>query len=174
MFLRSTKRKKDGKEHRYWSVVESIRQTSGPVHQKTLLYLGELNDSEQASWTKALEIFNADSGQGETRSLFPSDRTPPVTDTSALSLRLADYKLSHPRQYGACWLTCDLWRQLGLDQFWEKPRDRQITQEVQDWGRKARTPAVGYSETPQIQPNAMESGVEGGGEPLRIALDQGV
>src|SRR6185369_5304079 len=78
MFLRGTKRKKDGKEHRYWSVVENIRQPSGPVHQKTLLYLGELNDSQQASWTKALEVFNIDSGQLETRSLFPSYRTPPL------------------------------------------------------------------------------------------------
>ncbi len=133
MFLRSTKRKKDGKEHRYWSVVESIRQASGPVHQKTLLYLGELNDSEQASWTKALEVFNAESGQAETRSLFPSDRTPPTTDAPALSLRLADYRLSHPRQYGACWLTCDLWGQLGLDQFWEGKLEP--SREGTDWAR---------------------------------------
>ena len=118
MFLRATKRKKDGKEHRYWSVVESVRHPSGPVHQKTLLYLGDLNDSQHAAWTKALDVFNADSGQTETRSLFPSDCTPPSTDAPALSLRLQDYQLSRPRQYGACWLACDLWRQLGLDQFW--------------------------------------------------------
>jgi transposase len=118
LFLRATKRKKDGKEHRYWSVVESGRHPSGPVHQKTLLYLGELNDSQHAAWTKALEIFNADSGRNETRSLFPADRTPPATAVAALSLRLEAYRLSRPRQYGACWLACDLWRQLGLDQFW--------------------------------------------------------
>ena len=133
MFLRSTKRKKDGKEHRYWSVVESIRQACGPVHQKTLLYLGELNGSEQASWTKALEVFNTDSGQSETRSLFPSDRTPPATDAPALSLRLADYRLSHPRQYGACWLTSELWRELGLDQFWEQKLEP--SREGTDWAR---------------------------------------
>jgi transposase len=88
------------------------------VHQKTLLYLGELNDSQQTAWTKALEVFNADSGQTETRSLFPSDRTPPPTDAPALSLCLEGYELSRPRQYGAWWLACDLWRQWGLDQFW--------------------------------------------------------
>ena len=133
MFLRATKRKKDGKEHRYWSVVENVRPAAGPVHQKTLLYLGELNDSQQAGWTKALEVFNADSGQTETRSLFPSDRTPPPTDAPALSLRLADYHLSHPRQYGACWLACDLWRQLGLDQFWAEKLTP--SREGTDWAR---------------------------------------
>jgi hypothetical protein len=133
MFLRATKRKKDGKEHRYWSVVENVRHPSGPVHQKTLLYLGELNDSHHCAWTKALEIFDADSGQSQTRSLFPSDHTPAPSDTLALSLRLDDYQLSHPRQYGACWLACDLWRQLGLDQFWAQklPPSREGT----DWAR---------------------------------------
>ena len=76
MFLRATTRKKDGKEHRYWSVVENVRHPSGPIHQRILLYLGELNDSQQVAWAKALEVFNADSGQSETRCLFPSDRTP--------------------------------------------------------------------------------------------------
>jgi hypothetical protein len=136
MFLRATKRKKDGKEHRYWSVVENVRHTSGPVHQKTLLYLGDLNDSQHADWTKVLAVFNTDSGQTETRSLFPSDRTPPATAAPAapaLSLCLADYHLSRPRQYGACWLACDLWRQLGLDQFWAEklPPSREGT----DWAR---------------------------------------
>lgn len=133
MFLRSTKRKKDGKEHRYWSVVENVRHASGPVHQRTLLYLGELNDSQQAAWIKALEIFNADSGQTETRSLFPADRTPPPTNTPTLLLRLDDYQLSHPRQYGACWLACELWRQLGLDQFWTEKLIP--SREGTDWAR---------------------------------------
>jgi len=133
MFLRATKRKKDGKEHRYWSVVENVRHPTGPVHQKTLLYLGELNDSQQAVWTKAIAVFNSDSGQIETRSLFPADRTPPPTAAPALSLRLADYQLSHPRQYGACWLAGELWRQLGLDEFWagKLPPSREGT----DWAR---------------------------------------
>ena len=90
MFLRATKRKKDGKEHRYWSVVENLRSSSGSVYQKTLLYLGDLNDSQHAAWTKALEVFNVDSGQTETCSLFPADRTPPPSDTPALSLHLSD------------------------------------------------------------------------------------
>jgi hypothetical protein len=118
MFLRATKRKKDGKEHRYWSVVENFRSASGSVYQKTLLYLGELNDWQHAAWTRALEVFDADSGQTQTRSLFPADRTPPPSAVPALSLHLDQYELSRPRQYGACWLACELWRQLGLDEFW--------------------------------------------------------
>jgi len=103
------------------------------VHQKTVLYLGELNDSQQAVWAKAIEVFNTDSGQTETRSLFPSDRPAPLTDAPALSLHLQDYGLSRPRQYGACWLASDLWRQLGLDQFWadKLPPSREGT----DWAR---------------------------------------
>ena len=133
MFLRATKRKKDGKEHRYWSVVESIRGSSGSVYQKTLLYLGELNDSQHTAWTKALGVFNADAGQTETRSLFPADRTPVPSDSPALSLHLDQYQLSHPRQYGACWLACELWRQLGLDQFWAGKLSR--SREGTDWAR---------------------------------------
>jgi hypothetical protein len=133
MFLRATKRKKDGKEHRYWSVVENARSSSGSVYQTTLLYLGELNDSQHAAWTKALEVFNADSGQTETRRLFPADRTPPPSDIPALALRLEQYQLSHPRQYGACWLACELWRQLGLDQFWAEKLP--VSREGTDWAR---------------------------------------
>src|SRR5260221_13005920 len=117
MFLRATKRKKDGKEPRYWSVVENVRHPSGPVYQKTLLYLGELNDSQQAAWTKALDVFNADSGQTETRSFFPSDCRPPSTDPPALSFRLEDYQLRPPPQYAACWLARDPWRHMGLVRF---------------------------------------------------------
>jgi hypothetical protein len=131
MFLRATKRKKDGKEHRYWSVVENLRSSSGSVHQRTLLYLGELNDSQHVAWTKALEVFNVDSGQNETRSLFPADRTPPPGDTPALSLHLDQYHLSRPRQYGACWLSHELWRQLGLDQFWANKLP--VSREGTDW-----------------------------------------
>ena len=133
MFLRATKRKKDGKEHRYWSVVENVRHASGSIHQKTLLYLGELNDSQRADWTKVLEVFNADSGHTETCSLFPSDRTPAPSGTSVVSLHLTEYHLSQPRQYGACWLACDLWRQLGLDQFWAQKLIP--SREGTDWAR---------------------------------------
>ena len=134
MFLRSTKRKKDGNEHRDWSVVENVRHPSGSVHQQTLLYLGDLNDSQHAAWTKAIEVFNPDSGQTEARSLFPSDRMPPPTAAPALSLRLEGYQVSRPRQYGAGWLACELWRPLGLDPFWAEKLP--ASREGPDWARR--------------------------------------
>ena len=51
MFLRAHGRSKDGKAHRYWSLVETVRTPDGP-RQRTLCYLGELNDSAQARWLK--------------------------------------------------------------------------------------------------------------------------
>ena len=131
MFLRSTKRKKDGKEHRYWSVVESVRSPrSGSSFQRTLLYLGELNDSHQAAWTKALAVLDADSGQTQSLSLFPDDRPVPAGVGESVSIRLGDYQLLRPRQFGACWLALELWQQL-LEKFWTErlPPSRQGT----DW-----------------------------------------
>jgi hypothetical protein len=135
MFLRSTKRKKDGKEHRYYSVVENVRVPGRrSPYQKTLLYLGEINDAQQATWIKAIEVFDQASGQTQPRSLFPSDHPVPGPLTNAsLAVRLADYQLQRPRQYGACWLACELWRDLQLDTFWSQklPASREGT----DWAK---------------------------------------
>ena len=57
MFLRCKKRRKDGKEHRYWSVVENRRVATGKTVQKHLLYLGEINDNQQQAWRKSIEVF---------------------------------------------------------------------------------------------------------------------
>ena len=54
MFLRPNRRSKDGKEHTYWSLVETVRTADGP-RQKTLCYLGELNGSAQARWLKTVK-----------------------------------------------------------------------------------------------------------------------
>ncbi|MGH8551458.1 MAG: hypothetical protein ACRERU_23195 [Methylococcales bacterium] len=50
MFLRAKKRFKDGKEHGYWSIVENRRVQGDGVVQRQVLYLGGINDSEQAAW----------------------------------------------------------------------------------------------------------------------------
>lgn len=120
MFLRATRRRKDGKEHRYFSVVENVRRPGrASPYQKTLLYLGELNDAQSAAWTQALAVFDPDTGQTHTLSLFPEDRAVPAgLSAPAVSLRVSEYSLSAPRQYGACWLGCQLWDQLGLEAFW--------------------------------------------------------
>ena len=116
MFLKCSTRKKDGKEHRSWSIVESRRVGRGVV-QRHVLYLGEINDSQRAAWQKSIEVFDEQQGQSRQCALFPQDRTPPVSDTPVVQVRLAGLQLSRPRSWGACWLGDQLWRELQLDSF---------------------------------------------------------
>jgi hypothetical protein len=131
MFLRKTPRKKDGKTHDYWSVVENKRVAGGRVVQRHVLYLGEINSSQAAVWRKAIEVLDEDAGQRRTLALFPEDRCAGVVpDTSVVQLRLSDMRLCRPRQWGACWLAGQLWRALELDRFWADrlPPSRKGTQ----------------------------------------------
>jgi transposase len=124
MFLRSHQRKKDGKEHRYYSIEESRRLQSGRVVQRRVLYLGEINDSQQAAWRKTLEVFD-EQQQGYTKlSLFPEDRPVPAEAVDSVQVKLSEMKLRRARPYGNCWLGCELWRQLELDRFWEQKLER--------------------------------------------------
>ena len=116
MFLKCSTRKKDGKEHRSWSVVESRRVGRGVV-QRHVLYLGEINDSQRAAWQKAIAVFDEQDGQTRQCALFPADRTPPLTATPAVQVQLNQLQLSRPRSWGACWLGDQLWRDLQLDTF---------------------------------------------------------
>jgi len=119
MFLRHTKRKKDGKEHRYWSIVENRRVGGGRVAQRPLLYLGEINDSPELVWRCSIEVMEAGTAHPRTLSLFPEDRYEGVLpDASIVRLKLNELQLRRPRQWGGCWLTLNLWRELALDQFW--------------------------------------------------------
>jgi hypothetical protein len=131
MFLRKTPRKKDGKTHDYWSVVENKRVAGGRVVQRHVLYLGEINSSQAAVWRKAIEVLDEDAGQPRTLALFPEDRCSGVApDASVVQLRLSDMRLCRPRQWGACWLAGQLWRALELDRFWADrlPPSRKGTQ----------------------------------------------
>jgi len=127
MFLRCHKRTKDGKEHRYYSVEESRRLQSGKVVQRRVLYLGEINDSQQASWRKTLEVFDEQQQRSTTLSLFPENRPVPADVIDTLQVKLSEMQLRRPRPYGNCWLGCELWGQLELDRFWEQklPRGRE-------------------------------------------------
>src|SRR3982075_4673092 len=119
MFLRRTARKKNGKTHHYWNVVENIRLDGGRVVQRHVLYLGEINSSQAAAWRKAIEVCDEDAGRSRTLALFPEDRCEAVAgDASVVQLRLSDRRLHRPRQWGACWLAGQLWKQLELDLFW--------------------------------------------------------
>src|SRR6266446_3930765 len=105
MFLRHTKRKKDGKEHRYWSIVENRRIGGGRVVQRPLLYLGEINDSQELAWRKSIAIVEEGALQPRTLSLFPEDRCEGLLpDASIVRLRLNELRLCWPRQWGGCWL----------------------------------------------------------------------
>jgi transposase len=119
MYLRSTRRIKDGKEHRYWSLVESRRCASGRVVQRPILYLGEINDSQHAAWCRMIEGFDEDSRRSRQLALFPAERAlPEHAKAYGVQVRLGAMQLHRPRQWGACWLACQLYEQLGLDQFW--------------------------------------------------------
>jgi len=120
MFLRSTNRKKDGKDHRYFSVVENRRIASGKTAQRTVLYLGEINDQQQAAWRKTLEVFDEEEERYTALSLFPEDREIPADALDSVQVKLSELELRRPRAFGHCWLACELWSQLGLDEFWRQ------------------------------------------------------
>lgn len=119
MFLRATTRRKDGKVHRYWSIVENRRLPGGRVHQRHVLYLGEINSSQQRAWRKSVEVFDEDTEASRTLALFPEERIEAgMVDESVVRLRLSQLRLCRPRAWGACWLALKLWQALELDRFW--------------------------------------------------------
>ncbi len=121
MFLRCSSRKKDGKEHRYFSIVENKRVAGGRVVQRHVLYLGEINSSQELAWRKSIEVFEDGREQPSTLSLFPADFCAAVIpDDSIVRVRLSELELCRPRQWGACWLVAKLWRELELDRFWSE------------------------------------------------------
>ena len=120
MFLRSTNRKKDGKDHRYFSIVENRRVLGGKTVQRTVLYLGEINDQQQGAWRKTLDVFDEEEQRCTTMSLFPEDREIPTDALDSVQVKLSGLELRRPRIFGNCWLACELWHQLGLDEFWQQ------------------------------------------------------
>jgi hypothetical protein len=138
MFLRSHGRSKDGKDHTYWSLVETVRTPNGP-RQKTLCYLGELNSSAQARWLKTVEVFN-EQGEAQQLKLFPSHVETPADDPQVARVLLNKVRLERTRQFGACWLGLELWKRLELDRFFEGALDEE-TADVW-WSRVAALLAI--------------------------------
>jgi len=119
MFLRYCSRKKDGKEHRYWSIVENKRVNDRRVVQRHVLYLGEINSTQELAWRKSIEVFQDGQVRPTRMALFPEDRCEAlIPDESIVRVRLSELRLCRPRQWGACWLVIKLWRELELDRFW--------------------------------------------------------
>ena len=121
MFLRPHQRSKDGKDHTYWSLVETVRTANGP-RQRTLCYLGELNSSAQGRWLKTIEVFNQQ-GDAEQLKLFPSHVEPPTDDPQVARVLVNRVRLERTRQFGAGFLGWELWRRLALDRFFEQAVD---------------------------------------------------
>ena len=130
MFLRFNRRFKDGKEHRYWNIVENKRCAGGKVVQRQVLYLGEINDGQHESWCRHIEAFDEGAHHHTQLSLFPADRAlPEHAQAHGVQVRLDAMELHRPRQWGACWLACQLYEQLELDRFWAErlPHSREGT-----------------------------------------------
>src|SRR6201981_10015 len=130
MFLRATIRRKDGKEHRYFSVVENRRVGRGRIVQRHVLYLGEINDSQELAWRKSIEAFEDGTARPRSLSLFPEDRCEGIADDgSIVRLKLRQLRLIRRRTFGACWLSLLLWREMQLDRFWNErlPQSRKGT-----------------------------------------------
>ncbi|UJS20085.1 MAG: IS1634 family transposase [Candidatus Brocadia sp.] len=119
MFLREKTRTKDGKTHRYWSVVENRRVSGRRVVQRQVLYLGELNDNQRAGWIRTIEAVSGKEPKPRQLALFPDDREAmPIPDGETVRVRLDKIELRHPREWGASWLGLYVWNMLELDTFW--------------------------------------------------------
>ncbi len=140
MFLKCRERRKDGKTHRSWSIVESRRYAGHKVAHRHVLYLGEINDSQRVAWERTIAVIDERDGEARQLALFPADRTPPPGEVDTLQVRLSELSLENPRQWGACWLGDRLWQQLGLDRFFgaRLPASREGT----DWEKVVRILAI--------------------------------
>ena len=129
LFLKCHERFKNGKEHRYWSLAENQRCVGGRLVQRQVLYLGEINDSQRAAWIKQIEVLDLQEQVHTTVALFPQDRLVPVEVARSIQIRLSDFEVQRPRQWGACWLALWLWELLELDKFWAQrlPSSREGT-----------------------------------------------
>lgn len=137
MFLRHTRRWKDGKEHLYWSLVENRRCGGTRVVQHTVLYLGEINDSQKEQWIRAIEVFDEDCGSPDQLKLFAAERPLPADAPDGVQVRLRDFELHRPRQWGGCWLFTEVWKELGLDRCWRERLGK--SREGTDWEHVLQT-----------------------------------
>jgi len=129
MFLRSSKRKKNGKTHVYWNIVENKRLPGGRMVQRQVLYLGEINSSQLDAWRRSIGVIDEATGEQRRLALFPEDRNGTPADATVVQVRPSEMRLCRPRQWGACWLAGQVWRDLKLDEFWAErlPRSRKGT-----------------------------------------------
>ncbi|HEV2464130.1 MAG TPA: IS1634 family transposase [Acidobacteriaceae bacterium] len=139
MFLRAKTRNKDGKVHRYFSVVENRRVGARRrIVQRTVLHLGEINSSQEAAWRQTLEVFDESRQEHRTLSLFTDDEPAAPSSVDSLRVRLSAMELRRARCFGNCWLGCELWRQLGLEEFWGERLEEKVRRETVNWEKVLR------------------------------------
>lgn len=121
MFLKKNRRKKNGKTFTYYSIVENKRCAGGKTVQRQVLYLGELNSSQLATWRKSIQIFDEDTHTQTELALYPETDTPgspqEIDPDTAVEIKLSALSLHNPRQWGACWIALHFWSLLQLDEF---------------------------------------------------------
>lgn len=138
MFLRVHHRIKDGKDHTYWSLVETLRTPAGP-RQRTICYLGELNASAEARWRKTVRVFNAQ-GDEQQLALFPAGVVDLPDEDNIVEIRLDRVRWTRARDFGDVFLGWALWQRLGLKAFWEQAVDA-VPADV-PWSRVAALLAI--------------------------------
>lgn len=137
-YLHCHRRFKNGKDHCYWAIAEKVRTTRGRWVQRPILYLGEINDSQRAAWTKVIEVFDPKREETIELALYPSERSIPEHAVDyGVQVRLSEFELRRPRQWGACWVACRLWEQLHLDEFWQERLP--ISREGTNWRHVLQT-----------------------------------
>lgn len=114
MFLRRCKRKKNGKQHTYWALVESYRTARGS-RQRIVAYIGELKDDEQNGWVQLGR--RLDKKSRPLPSLFDPPHYDDPTDEEPVEVNLKAVRLERLRDFGDVWLALGLWRLLGLDKL---------------------------------------------------------
>ncbi|MGD0908433.1 MAG: hypothetical protein ABSA96_12685 [Candidatus Acidiferrales bacterium] len=105
-FCAATIAKKDGIDHRYFSIVENHRIASHKTVQRTILYLGEINDQQQGAWRKPLAVFDEQQREYANLSLFLDDCEIPADAVDSLQVKLSGLELRRPRLFGSCRLGC--------------------------------------------------------------------
>ena len=118
MFLKRRTRQKDGKEHVYYSVCESLRVHHGRTVQRQLLHLGELNTTQRESWQHTLDVLHEDGSRHQRRLFTDREGAAPAED-DVVEVKLSSFAVKQPRRFGECWTGCHAWEQLDLREFWQ-------------------------------------------------------
>lgn len=122
VFLKTHRIFKDGKEHCYYSLCESLRVSRRRVLQRTVLHLGELNSTQRERWQRSIEVV-AEDGRSHQMRLFAQrhgEQAAAVAPEDVAEVLLSSLVVRRPRAFGACWVGCKLFEQLGLGEFWQE------------------------------------------------------